>query len=107
MRIVRYILANDQEDTWYLVGLAARLAVGMGLHTASTYVGMPVAMEQRRKRIFWSIYMMDRHGVPPRRQTTENIADQPCRVVSIALGRPFALHDDDIDVTVRSSVLFS
>lgn len=47
-------------NTWFLVGVAARLALGMGLHTSSTYVGMPVDMEQRRKRIFWSIYMMDR-----------------------------------------------
>lgn len=48
-------------DTWFLVGLAARLAVGMGLHTASTYVGMPTDMQERRKRVFFSIYMMDRY----------------------------------------------
>jgi hypothetical protein len=49
-----------EVDTWFLVGLAARLALGMGLHTSSTYLGMQVDMEQRRKRIFFSIYMMDR-----------------------------------------------
>ncbi|KAF4124736.1 GAL4 [Geosmithia morbida] len=70
----------SRPDTWFLVGLAARLALGMGLHTSGIYVGMPVDMVQRRKRIFFSIYMMD-------------------RVVSTALGRPFALHDDDIDTT--------
>ena len=53
-------ITNISLDTWFLVGVAARLALGRGLHTASTYVGMPVDMEQRRKRIFWSIYMMDR-----------------------------------------------
>ncbi|KAJ3540143.1 hypothetical protein NM208_g5198 [Fusarium decemcellulare] len=67
-------------NTWFLVGTAARLALGMGLHTSSTYEKLPVDVQQRRKRIFFSIYMMD-------------------RVVSIALGRPFALHDDDIDVS--------
>ncbi|KAJ5804438.1 transcriptional regulator family: Fungal Specific TF [Penicillium psychrosexuale] len=72
-------------NTWYLVGMAARLAVGMGLHSSSIYAGMPVDMEQRRKRIFFSIYMMD-------------------RVVSNALGRPFALHDDDINITPFVSV---
>ncbi|KAH8657777.1 fungal-specific transcription factor domain-containing protein [Xylariales sp. PMI_506] len=66
-------------NTWFLVGLAARLAVGMGLHTSATYDMLPVDVAESRKRIFYSIYMMD-------------------RVVSIALGRPFALHDDDIDV---------
>lgn len=72
-------------NTWFLVGMAARLAVGIGLHTSSTYAGMPVDMEQRRKRIFFSIYMMD-------------------RLVSNALGRPFALHDDDIDITPFAGV---
>ncbi|CRG87566.1 Protein STB5 [Talaromyces islandicus] len=67
-------------NTWFLVGLAARLALGMGLHSSSTYNDMAFDMEQRRKRIFFSIYMMD-------------------RVVSNALGRPFALHDDDIDIS--------
>ncbi|KAL2817956.1 fungal-specific transcription factor domain-containing protein [Aspergillus cavernicola] len=67
-------------NTWFLVGIAARLALGMGLHTASTYENLPVDVQERHKRVFFSIYMMD-------------------RVVSVALGRPFALHDDDIDVT--------
>ncbi|KAJ5868778.1 hypothetical protein N7534_003331, partial [Penicillium rubens] len=67
-------------NTWFLVGTAARLALGMGLHAASSYHKFPLDGQQRRKRIFFSIYMMD-------------------RVVSITLGRPFALHDDDIDVT--------
>lgn len=47
-------------DTWFLVGLAARLAVGIGLHSASTYEGFPYDLVQRRKRLFFSIYMMDR-----------------------------------------------
>lgn len=54
------VLTHKYADTWFLVGMAARLAVGIGLHTSSTYAGMPVDMEQRRKRIFFSIYMMDR-----------------------------------------------
>ncbi|KAK6068041.1 hypothetical protein SCUP515_09823 [Seiridium cupressi] len=74
--------ADFRVDTWFLVGLAARLAVGMGLHTSSTYETLPVDVAEKRKRLFFSIYMMD-------------------RVVSMALGRPFALHDDDIDVQVR------
>ncbi|KAL2858466.1 fungal-specific transcription factor domain-containing protein [Aspergillus pseudoustus] len=67
-------------NTWFLVGIAARLALGMGLHTSSTYDNLPVDVQETYKRVFFSIYMMD-------------------RVVSVALGRPFALNDDDIDVT--------
>lgn len=48
-------------DTWFLVGLAARLALGMGLHSSSTYDNMAFDMQQSRKRIFFSIYMMDRY----------------------------------------------
>ncbi|KAF6829160.1 hypothetical protein CMUS01_08274 [Colletotrichum musicola] len=66
-------------NTWFLVGTAARLALGMGLHTASTYAILPPDTAQRYKRVFFSIYMMD-------------------RVVSVVLGRPFAIHDDDVDV---------
>lgn len=36
------------------------MAVGMGLHTSSTYDSMPADLVERRKRIFFSIYMMDR-----------------------------------------------
>ncbi|CAG7953194.1 unnamed protein product [Penicillium nalgiovense] len=72
--------SHNAPNTWFLVGTAARLALGMGLHAASSYHKFPLDVQQRRKRIFFSIYMMD-------------------RVVSITLGRPFALHDDDIDVT--------
>ncbi|KAI1098593.1 fungal-specific transcription factor domain-containing protein [Jackrogersella minutella] len=66
-------------NTWFLVGTAARMAIGLGLHTASAYEGLPFNVSNMRKRVFFSIYMMD-------------------RVISIALGRPFALQDDDIEI---------
>ncbi|KAI0882874.1 fungal-specific transcription factor domain-containing protein [Annulohypoxylon maeteangense] len=66
-------------NTWFLVGTAARMAIGLGLHTSSAYEKVPFKVANMRKRIFFSIYMMD-------------------RVISIALGRPFALQDDDIEI---------
>ncbi|KAI1456421.1 fungal-specific transcription factor domain-containing protein [Annulohypoxylon moriforme] len=66
-------------NTWFLVGTAARMAIGLGLHTSSSYKALPFRVANMRKRIFFSIYMMD-------------------RVISIALGRPFALQDDDIEI---------
>jgi hypothetical protein len=66
-------------NTWFLVGTAARLALGMGLHTNWAYAALSPEVAEQRKRVFFSIYMMD-------------------RVVSVALGRPFAIHDDDIDI---------
>ncbi|KAG9999532.1 hypothetical protein KCU78_g15853, partial [Aureobasidium melanogenum] len=67
-------------NTWFLVGTAARLALGMGLHCDSTYSSLSTVQAIRRKRLFLSIYMMD-------------------RLVSITLGRPFAIHEDDIDIS--------
>jgi len=69
-------------DTWFLVGTAARLAIGMGLHCDQTLQDLSVSQVERRKRLFLSIFMMD-------------------RLVSITLGRPFAIHEDDIDIAVR------
>jgi hypothetical protein len=47
-------------DTWFLVGTAARLAIGMGLHCDATLQGLPIDQIERRKRLFFSVYMMDR-----------------------------------------------
>ncbi|KAJ6110878.1 hypothetical protein N7486_003113 [Penicillium sp. IBT 16267x] len=72
-------------DTWFLVGVAARMATGMGLHTAEVYQSLAVDAAEQQKRIFFCLYMMD-------------------RVVSLALGRPFAIQDDDITVEPFSNV---
>jgi len=47
-------------DTWFLVGTAARLAIGMGLHCDATLQDLPFDQIERRKRLFLSVYMMDR-----------------------------------------------
>lgn len=64
-------------DTWFLVGMAARLALGLGLHSSPTYAGIPVDIAESRKRLFFSVYMMDRlveDRLPP---------GTPNRVVSV------------------------
>ncbi|PCH04787.1 Transcription factor [Penicillium occitanis (nom. inval.)] len=66
-------------NTWILIGMAARMATGMGLHTAEQYKSLTVDLAEHQKRLFFCLYMMD-------------------RVVSLALGRPFAIQDDDITV---------
>ncbi|EKG14886.1 hypothetical protein MPH_07926 [Macrophomina phaseolina MS6] len=75
------------SNTWYLVGSAIRLAVGMGLHTAPNDITrlLPLDVQEYRKRLFWSLYMMD-------------------RVVSISLGRPFGIRDDDVEVSFFTEV---
>ncbi|RSL59570.1 hypothetical protein CEP54_007248 [Fusarium duplospermum] len=72
-------------NTWFLVGMATRIALGMGLQSSSSCEGLPFDVIEKRKRVFFSLYMMD-------------------RVVSTALGRPFAVHDDDIDILPFAAV---
>ncbi|KAJ5688860.1 hypothetical protein N7462_003252 [Penicillium macrosclerotiorum] len=75
---VSYSFFNKNgPNTWFLVGVAARMATGMGLHTSDAYEFLTADMAEQQKRVFFSLYMMD-------------------RVVSLALGRPFAIQDDDI-----------
>lgn len=47
-------------DTWILIGMAARMATGMGLHTVEQYKSMTVDIAEHQKRLFFSLYMMDR-----------------------------------------------
>ncbi|KAL4779770.1 fungal-specific transcription factor domain-containing protein [Aspergillus varians] len=77
---VSYSFFNSAgPNTWFLVGVAARMAIGMGLHTREVYEALAPDVADYQKRLFFSLYMMD-------------------RVVSMALGRPFAIQDDDITV---------
>ncbi|KAL4985272.1 fungal-specific transcription factor domain-containing protein [Aspergillus falconensis] len=77
---VSYSFFNSAgPNTWFLVGVAARMAIGMGLHTREVYETLAPDAADYQKRLFFSLYMMD-------------------RVVSTALGRPFAIQDDDITV---------
>lgn len=54
-------MADSKTDTWFLVGVAARMATGMGLHTSEVYQSLAVDAAEHQKRIFFSLYMMDRY----------------------------------------------
>ena len=54
-------LSLTLEDTWFLVGVAARMATGMGLHASETYQALTVDTAEQQKRLFFSLYMMDRY----------------------------------------------
>lgn len=87
-------------DTWLLVGMAARIALGIGLHSGATYEGLPAETAERRKRLFFSLYMMDRYVRSVYFVKKYIALIYSLSVVSTTLGRPFAIHDDDIDISV-------
>ncbi|TFK48372.1 hypothetical protein OE88DRAFT_518683 [Heliocybe sulcata] len=47
------------ETTWQLVALGARLALSIGLHKDSARWGLPYRMVQRRRFIFWDLFLAD------------------------------------------------
>ncbi|KAF2653249.1 hypothetical protein K491DRAFT_603275 [Lophiostoma macrostomum CBS 122681] len=98
----QYRLSSSTKDAsgslWHLVGIAARMCFELGLHRETSYplkdhdtlmvdetaLAQHEAQEVRR-RCFWCVFCLD-------------------RVVSITLGRPLALHIEDIDVELPSVV---
>lgn len=64
-------------NMWYTTGLALRIATGMDLHRAESIRRMSLLEAEMCKRLFWSIYAMDRS-------------------MSIYLGRPLGVQDADI-----------
>lgn len=92
--------SNTQTSVWHLIGVAARTCLELGLHRASAYTipqvqaSSPADTESAKaekseemeikRRCFWSMVALD-------------------RVTSLALGRPFAIQLDDIEVDLPAS----
>ncbi|KAI0474543.1 fungal-specific transcription factor domain-containing protein [Xylaria cf. heliscus] len=64
-------------NLWYVAGLALRLAIGINLHRRERTLNQDVLDAEMSKRIFWSVYAMDRS-------------------LSISMGKPLGIHDGDI-----------
>ncbi|KAF9039664.1 hypothetical protein BDZ89DRAFT_945120 [Hymenopellis radicata] len=74
----QYLLGTSApQSAWTMIGLAARYAIELGLHRHRP--GPPTLESELKKRVFWSIFMMDRH-------------------CSLYQGRPFMIRDEDFDV---------
>ncbi|KAH7157361.1 fungal-specific transcription factor domain-containing protein [Dactylonectria estremocensis] len=76
-----YFLAICKTDScWTTLGQAVRIAQSIGLHVESSSSKPRSATDlERRRRIWYSIYVLD-------------------RLLSLQLGRPTAIHDDDCSV---------
>ncbi|KAH7383054.1 fungal-specific transcription factor domain-containing protein [Cadophora sp. MPI-SDFR-AT-0126] len=71
---------DDEVLAWRTIGIAARIALEMGLHRKESLEENVPDPEKRHwaKRLFYCIYVLDRRW-------------------SFGIGLPFALHDSDID----------
>ncbi|OQO04298.1 hypothetical protein B0A48_10909 [Cryoendolithus antarcticus] len=94
-------IKDNSASMWHLVGIAARICLELGLHRETAYplkwandmTGDQLERfvdQEVARRCFWCLIAMD-------------------RVTSNILGRPLAIHDDDIDTllpSVDSSAVF-
>ncbi|KAL4927992.1 transcription factor domain-containing protein [Aspergillus undulatus] len=79
MLLAMYNLQSSASSSvWYMMGLATRICVDFGLHREAQYRRLKPYEAQRRRRLFWSVYLNERS-------------------VAWSLGRPFSIADEEID----------
>lgn len=77
--VVYHLRSASSNGIWYMVGLAMRTAIDIGLHRKANELNLDPFTAQMRRRLFWTVYYLE-------------------RVVSMSLGRPFSIADRHIDV---------
>lgn len=65
----------DLNTCWTVVGLAIRMAQGLGLHLDPSDFTTEIIEQEIRKRVWWGCFVMD-------------------RILSMKVGRPPTIHDD-------------
>lgn len=77
--VVYHLRTASSHGMWYMIGLAMRTAIDLGLHRKANEINMDPFTAQMRRRLFWVVYYLE-------------------RVVSMSLGRPFSISDRHIDL---------
>lgn len=77
--VVYHLRSASSHGIWYMIGLAMRTAIDLGLHRKDYEKGLDASTIQARRRLFWSVYTLE-------------------RIIAISLGRPFSIADRQIDV---------
>ncbi|KAF4501870.1 transcription activator acu-15 [Fusarium agapanthi] len=70
---------------WHLAGLAIRQCLELGLHKQRLVDRQNIEVDHHRKRLFWSAYIFERK-------------------TALVLGRPFALSDEEIDLSLPADM---
>lgn len=83
--VVYHLRTASSHGMWYMIGLAMRTAIDLGLHRKANEINMDPFTAQMRRRLFWTVYYLE-------------------RVVSISLGRPFSISDRHIDLELPLDV---
>ncbi|RDW84474.1 hypothetical protein BP6252_02064 [Coleophoma cylindrospora] len=76
--VIYNLRLSSSSAVWYMIGLAMRTAVDLGLHREAYYKALTSHTAQMRRRLFWTVYLLERS-------------------VAWSLGRPFSIGEQDID----------
>jgi hypothetical protein len=83
--VIYHLRTASSHGMWYMIGLAMRTAIDLGLHRKANEINMDPFTAQMRRRLFWVVYYLE-------------------RVVSMSLGRPFSISDRNIDLDLPLDV---
>lgn len=83
--VVYHLRSASSQGVWYMIGLAMRTAIDLGLHRKANESSLDPITAQMRRRLFWTVYYLE-------------------RVVSMSLGRPFSIADRHIDLPLPMDV---
>ncbi|TID00265.1 putative transcriptional regulatory protein [Colletotrichum higginsianum] len=85
--VMFHLRSTSSHGLWYMIGLAMRTSIDLGLHRAAheQNISEPPVV-QRRRRLFWSVYSLE-------------------RTIAVSLGRPLSIADNQIDVELPHAII--
>ena len=87
--VIYHLRSASSHGMWYMIGLAMRTCIDLGMHRGGNERRVPAGEVDRRRRLFWTVYSLE-------------------RTIAISLGRPLSISDRQIDVplpTLSSATL--
>lgn len=77
--VIYHLRSASSHGLWYMIGLAMRTCIDLGMHRRGYEQGLPSNVIQTRRRLFWTVYALE-------------------RTIAISLGRPLSISERDVDV---------
>ncbi|KAH6661149.1 putative C6 transcription factor [Truncatella angustata] len=84
--VIYHLRSLSSFGIWYMIGLAMRTSIDLGLHRKQSETHFDHTTVQMRRRLFWSVYSLE-------------------RTIAISMGRPFSIPDRVIDVELPEDEL--
>lgn len=83
--VVYHLRSASGLGLWYMIGLAMRTCIDLGLHRKNHERGLAPLVIQMHRRLFWTVYSLE-------------------IVIAISLGRPLSISERQIDVELPDTI---